>query len=204
MRKLTSLVLAVLVVLLAGCAVIAASAPASSPTVAPTHPAPTSVPSKTTRPTATETVTPTGVPTRVAFSRSRLGTVERDILYCTDGGVQLHLDMYYPQEMSKPAPGIVYLHGGSWSAGSKSDGVGLTEAHELLSRGYLVTSIDYRHAPEWKFPAQIQDAKCAIRFLRANAARFNLDPAHIGALGHSAGGHTIAPLGMASVPSAWG
>jgi acetyl esterase/lipase len=142
------------------------------------------------------------VPTDAApVHRIKLGTVERDITYCETSGIELKMDVYYPEAMSKPAPMVVYVHGGSWSSGSKSDGMGMTDVPELLGRGYLVGSVDYRHAPEWKFPAQIEDAKCAIRFLRANASRFNLDPNRVGAWGHSAGGHLVALLGTTD-PSA--
>jgi len=144
---------------------------------------------------------PTGQPTATPVYRSKLGAVERDITYCKASGIVLKMDVYYPKAMSKPAPMVVYVHGGSWSSGSKSDGMGMTDVPELLGRGYLVGSVDYRHAPEWKFPAQIEDVKCAIRFLRANSSRFNLDPNRIGAWGHSAGGHLVALLGTTD-PSA--
>jgi acetyl esterase/lipase len=101
--------------------------------------------------------------------------------------------------MRQPAPIAVYVHGGSWSSGAKNDWHGMIDAPELLSRGSLVASVDYRHAPEWKFPTQIEDVKCAIRFLRANAARFNLDPNRIGAWGHSAGGHLVSMLGTTDI-----
>jgi acetyl esterase/lipase len=140
-------------------------------------------------------------PTVTPLYLARLGAVERDITYCIADGVELKMDVHYPQTMSKPAPVAVYVHGGSWSSGSKSDGFGMTDETELLARGYLVVSVDYRLAPQWKFPAQIQDVKCAIRFLRANAARFNLDPHRIGAWGNSAGGHLVALLGTTD-PSA--
>jgi len=177
MRNLGSLFLFSLVALLAACSAPAISASPNPLVIAPTAAVPINVP----------TITP--------FDRARLGTVERDITYCTTDGVALKMDVHYPRAMSKPAPVAVYVHGGSWSSGSKSDSIGMTDVPELLARGYLVASVDYRHAPEWKFPAQIHDVKCAVRFLRANAARFNLDPNRIGAWGHSAGGHLVTLLG---------
>jgi acetyl esterase/lipase len=144
---------------------------------------------------APATVVPTSIPAVTPFDHAKLGTVERDITYCTTDGIALKMDVHYPDAMSKPAPVAVYVHGGSWSSGSKTDSIGMTDVPELLARGYLVASVDYRHAPQWKFPAQIHDVKCAIRFLRANATRFNLDPNQIGAWGHSAGGHLVALLG---------
>ncbi len=71
------------------------------------------------------------------------------------------------------------------------------EIPELISRGYLVAAINYRLAPEYKFPAQIEDVKCAIRFLRAKASFYGIDPDRIGAWGGSAGGHLVALLGTA-------
>jgi len=176
MRNLGSLILS-LAMLLAAC-----SAPATSASPNPLAVAPA-------------TAVPISMPAVIPFDRARLGTVERDITYCTTDGVALKMDVYYPPVMSRPALVAVYVHGGSWSSGSKTDSMGMTDVPELLARGYLVASVDYRHAPEWKFPAQIHDVKCAIRFLRANATRFNLDPNRIGAWGHSAGGHLVTLLG---------
>jgi len=181
MRKLTSLVLIALVTLLPACSVVAALAPASAPTPSPSHPLPTRTPP----------VSP--------LDPAKLGAVERNITYCVSGGIALTLDMHYPKTMSGPTPILVYVHGGSWSGGDKNDWHGMMDVPELISRGYLVASVDYRHAPEWKFPTQIEDVKCAIRFLRANAARFNLDPNKIGAWGHSAGGHLVSMLGVTDV-----
>jgi acetyl esterase/lipase len=177
MRNWGSLILMSLITLLAACSAPAISASPNPLAVAPATAVPTSIPA----------VTP--------FDRARLSTVERDITYCTTEGIALKMDVHYPDAMSKPAPVAVYVHGGSWSSGSKTDSIGMTDVPELLARGYLVASVDYRHAPEWKFPAQIHDVKCAIRFLRANATRFNLDPNRIGAWGHSAGGHLVTLLG---------
>jgi acetyl esterase/lipase len=125
------------------------------------------------------------------------GGVERDVIYARVGGVDLKLDVYYPGVWHAPAPLAVYVHGGAWVSGSKAAGAGLIDKSELLARGYVVSSIDYRLAPQYKWPAQIADAKAAIRFLRANAARFGVDPVRIGVWGSSAGGHLVAMLGVA-------
>jgi len=93
-------------------------------------------------------------------------------------------------------PAVLYVHGGGWTKGDKGTGAGATEIPELISRGYLVAAINYRLAPQYKFPAQIEDVKCAIRFLRANAATYGIDPERIGAWGGSAGGHLVALLGV--------
>ena len=131
------------------------------------------------------------------FSPSKLGTVERDVTYGNASGVSLKMDIYYPRKASGPAPVAVYVHGGAWTTGDKSWVTGALDINELLDRGYMICAIDYRLAPRYKFPAQIEDVKCAIRFLRANASTYGLDPARIGAWGDSAGGHLAALLGLA-------
>lgn len=92
-------------------------------------------------------------------------------------------------------PLAVFVHGGGWSAGDKR-GIQLG-GPELLARGYAVASLDYRLAPQSKWPAQIEDVKCAIRYLRANASALQIDPTRFGAWGSSAGGHLVAMLGVA-------
>jgi arylsulfatase A-like enzyme/dienelactone hydrolase len=124
------------------------------------------------------------------------GSVQRDVTYCTADGVALKMDVYFPKKaQSAPMPVAVYVHGGGWVGGDKGGGAGILAVDELLGRGYLVASINYRLAPQYKFPAQIEDVKCAIRYLRANAATYGLDPQRIGAWGGSAGGHLVALLG---------
>jgi acetyl esterase/lipase len=106
------------------------------------------------------------------------------------------MDVYTPDTMTNPAAAVIYVHGGGWTDGDKASG-GSREIREMLARGYLVFAINYRLAPEFKFPAQIQDTKCAVRHLRANVAVYNLDPDRIGAWGNSAGGHLVSLLGVA-------
>jgi acetyl esterase/lipase len=88
-------------------------------------------------------------------------------------------------------PVILYLHSGAWISGDRFGGPAVRQA----SRGYAVASIEYRLAPENIWPAPIEDAKAAIRYLRANAARFKLDPNRVGVFGTSSGGHIAAVLG---------
>lgn len=126
------------------------------------------------------------------------GKVDRDVTYCSPGGVDQKMDIYYPQTRSdKAAPVAMFVHGGGWRAGNKGGGAGLPAVPLLTGRGYLVAAVNYRLAPEYKFPAQIEDVKCAVRFLRAHAKDYNLDPKRIGAFGGSAGGHLVALLGTA-------
>lgn len=146
-----------------------------------------------------------GAPTRPASESgpgttpsgtTQTGQVDRDITYCTADGVPLKMDIYYPTNANSPASVAMYVHGGGWTSGDKSQGAGTRDISELVSRGYLVTAINYRLAPQYQFPAQIEDCKCAVRFLRANAAQYNLDPNRIGVWGSSAGGHLVALLGL--------
>jgi acetyl esterase/lipase len=101
------------------------------------------------------------------------------------------MDVYFPAIQNGPAPAIVYVHGGGWSQGDKSNGVVNSETSLLTNTGFVVFSVNYRLAP----PAMIEDVKCAIRSIRAHAAEYNIYPNHIGALGASAGGHLVSLLG---------
>ncbi|OGO37316.1 MAG: hypothetical protein A2W35_02425 [Chloroflexi bacterium RBG_16_57_11] len=124
--------------------------------------------------------------------------------YCTaPDGTKLVMDIYLPQTSTGPAPVVVYVHGGGWMSGSRNDEIAKTFFGELTQRSFLVASLDYRLAPKYKFPAQIEDVKCAIRHLRANATQYNLDPNHIGAMGGSAGGHLVSLLGVTDPSLGW-
>jgi acetyl esterase/lipase len=105
------------------------------------------------------------------------------------------MDIYYPTMATTRLPVAMYVHGGGWTGGDKRSGAGSRDISTLIERGYLVTSVNYRLAPRYKFPAMIEDVKCAVRFLRANALRYNLNPDKIGVWGSSAGGHLVALLG---------
>jgi acetyl esterase/lipase len=110
------------------------------------------------------------------------------------------MDVYFP-ESGGPWPVLLYVHGGGWMHGDKSD-VGMF-ADLMTAQGYLVVSINYRLYPPATFPAMIQDVKCAVRSLRANAGQFNLNPNRIGAVGVSAGGHLVALLGTTDQNAGW-
>lgn len=121
------------------------------------------------------------------------GSVERDITYCTREGEDLKMDLYRPDNPNGAA--VLFIHGGGWTSGSKNGGSGSEMWPELLGRGYLVASIDYRLAPEHPFPAQMEDVTCAVLYLKHNAADLGIDPDRIGAYGGSAGGHLASLLG---------
>lgn len=129
------------------------------------------------------------------FDSSKLGTLERDVTYCTMDGVELKMDVYYPSENNGRFAVTMFVHGGGWSSGDKSKGAGAAELPELQRAGFLAVAVNYRLAPDYVFPAMIEDAKCAVRFLRAHADEFNLDPNRIGVFGGSAGGHLVSMLG---------
>lgn len=125
-----------------------------------------------------------------------LATVTRELTYCKAGSTDLRMDAYVPAKSTgRPFPALIYIHGGAWITGDKDEGPIEADLPELLARGYAVFSINYRLGPLNQFPSQIQDCKCAVRSLRANAARHNIDPARIGVWGSSAGGHLAALLG---------
>lgn len=114
---------------------------------------------------------------------------ETDIPYGTGGGHDLLLDILRPDVPAQPRlPAVIWVHGGGWRRGERAPSPnGVLAAH-----GFVTASISYRFSDEAIFPAQLHDVKAAIRFLRANAARWGIDPERIGIWGHSAGGHLAA------------
>ena len=102
-------------------------------------------------------------------------------------------------------PAVVYVHGGSWISGDYDTGGFIINGigPALVTQGFVVVSLNYRLGPRAHWPDQIVDVKCAIRYLRANAHRFDIDPDEIGAWGQSAGGHLVALLGTAGPSAGW-
>jgi acetyl esterase/lipase len=117
--------------------------------------------------------------------------VLRDLEYVPQGHERNRLDLYLPQAPGGPWPVILWVHGGGWTRGDKAG----CPASRLVTQGYAVASMNYRFSQHAVFPAQIHDCKAAVRWLRANAAKYSLDPDHVGAWGGSAGGHLVALLG---------
>lgn len=137
------------------------------------------------------------------FDPAKLGSAEKDVTYCTMGGVPLKVDIYYPETASIPWPLVMYVHGGGWQAGDKKEGAGFRDLFGMQKQGFLAVTVNYRLAPKDKFPAQIQDVKCAIRYFRAHAAEYNLNPDKIGVWGGSAGGHLVSLLGTTDSSAGW-
>ena len=117
--------------------------------------------------------------------------VHRDLEYIPGGHARNKLDLYLPAKADHALPVIVWIHGGGWPGGSKEG----CPAVPFVAKGYAVASINYRLSQHAVFPAQIEDCKAAIRWLRANAEKYDLDPKRIGVWGASAGGHLVALLG---------
>jgi acetyl esterase/lipase len=119
--------------------------------------------------------------------------IDADVPFAENGEGILALDLARPGIPQKPLPCILVLHGGGWYTGSKSDHSGLIES--VARRGYVGVSADYRLVPSHRFPAHVEDVKCAVRFLRAHAKPYGIDPGRIGVMGFSAGGHLAMMLG---------
>ncbi|GGH98430.1 hypothetical protein GCM10007170_30950 [Arthrobacter liuii] len=119
----------------------------------------------------------------------------------------LLLDLYLPGAAAAGAhqggrPAVIHLHGGGWRTGERSslgpavDGFGFSPIEQLADAGFVVASADYRLTDVATFPAQLLDAKAAVRWLRAHAADYGVDPDRIYAWGDSAGGHLACLLGL--------
>ncbi len=117
---------------------------------------------------------------------------ETNIAYVENGSPNQVLDIYLPEQPpEKPLPLMIWIHGGAWSGGSQANPPVLY----LLNEGYAVASIQHRFSSQAKWPEQSYDCKAAIRFLRANAEKYHLDPDHFGVGGDSSGGHLAAFVG---------
>jgi len=128
-------------------------------------------------------------------------TTVRKLIYCHNGSTVQTMTVFEPTPAPTVAvPAVMDVHGGGWVTGDARLIPGTVDDQvkaALVDLGWVFVSIDYRLAPAYKWPAQIDDAKCAVRYLRAHAATLHVDPHRIGAIGASAGGHLAAMLGLA-------
>lgn len=118
------------------------------------------------------------------------------IPYVAYAGRALHLDLYLPRDQPTPSPSIVLVHGGGWRAGERSNLAPL--AIRMAERGYAAAVISYRLSGEAPYPAAIHDVNAALRWVRSNAKRYQLDPHHIAVAGGSAGGQIASLVGVSA------
>lgn len=119
----------------------------------------------------------------------------RDVEYGVAKDVSLKLDIFRPKEAPEGLmPAVVWIHGGGWRQGDKNNA---SNAIAAAKRGFFAVSINYRLSGEAAFPAAIEDCKGAVRWVRANAKAYGVDPERIGVWGSSAGGHLALLVGSA-------
>ena len=118
--------------------------------------------------------------------------VKNDIVYSEVGDRELLLDAYLPKK-SDLSPAVLVVHGGAWRSGNRKQLRSYAES--LTKAGFVCFAIDYRLAPDHRFPAQIEDCRAAVKWIRTNATKYQVDPGRVGAIGYSAGGHLVSLLG---------
>lgn len=169
--------------LLAGCTAVNDEPAEPGQTTAPTPPAEPTVAPASPAPATAEPAAPRGLP----------GTALEGITYCAFAGVDEQLDLYLPEQPNGAL--VVFVHGGGWVSGDRTQGTGTEAWPELLRRGFAVASVDYRLAPDHPWPAQAEDVACAIAYLRAHAGEYGYSPDRIGIYGGSAGGQLASLIG---------
>ena len=126
----------------------------------------------------------TQTPLQNAFPKPPVNvTLLQDVVMGQGGGRDLHAQIAFPTDAKGPLPGVIYIHGGGWRGGSYRN----TQIYPLAKAGYFAASIEYRLSTEAHWPAQIEDCKLAVRWLRANASQYHVNPSRIGTWGDSAG-----------------
>jgi acetyl esterase/lipase len=130
----------------------------------------------------------------LAAGTSRADEVEASFgqTYLERASGPLKADVYSPRGEG-PFPGVLVVHGGAWRMGTRGQLAGV--AHKLAKSGFVAVAISYRLAPVYKFPAQIDDCKAAVRWMRTSAQQLKIDPERIGGFGYSAGAHLVTLLG---------
>ena len=139
--------------------------------------------------------------TTASLAEEKAYIVENKIIYGKGGDKELKLDLAHPTRETGPLPALVFIHGGAWSMGSRMQYY--FHIRKAAERGYVAVTVDYRLIKEmendkvkYPFPAQIHDVKCVVRWLRANAKKYKIDPNRIGVIGYSSGGHLALLLGL--------
>jgi len=132
----------------------------------------------------------TAMPAEIAGAGGVIATYGE--VYVERDSGPLKADIYTP-EGDGPFPGVLVVHGGAWRMGTRGQLAGVAQL--LAKHGFTAVAISYRLAPQYKFPAQIDDCKAAVRWMRANAERLKIDPERIGGYGYSAGAHLVSLLG---------
>ncbi len=122
----------------------------------------------------------------------------QDLEYGKVGERSLKLDLALPRQSTQLRPGLIFIHGGGWSGGERA--IYHYYTRRFAQRGYAAATISYRLSGEAPFPAAVQDAKCAVRWMRANAQRYRIDPDRIAVVGGSAGGHLAMMVGYCDAP----
>ena len=123
-------------------------------------------------------------------------TEYKDITYKKVGDRSLKLDIYQPKNLNHPVPVLIFIHGGAWKGGNKSDY--LLYLIDFAKQGYVTATLSYRFSREAIFPAAVRDVKCAVRWIRAHAKEYNIDADNIAVIGGSAGGHLAMMIGYSS------
>ncbi len=130
-----------------------------------------------------------------SLSQSKV-VVENNIEYANPDNQHLMVNMARPAEGNGPFPAVICIHGGGFRAGDRNGYNGLIK--QLAERGYVAITVEYRLAPKYPFPAAVYDCKASVRWLRANAVKYHVNPNRIGVTGGSAGGHLAQFLGVTS------
>lgn len=121
-----------------------------------------------------------------------------NIAYCNSSSQQQKLDVYTPKNIENALPVVVYIHGGGWSGGNKATGFVADYGAEIVKRGLVFVSINYRLAPTYTYPAQNQDVDCALKYLTNHAVELHIDTKKVGLFGDSAGGQLAAMAALTS------
>jgi len=128
--------------------------------------------------------------------------IVEDISYREGNSKAWKLDLIMPKvKGDKKRPALVFVHGGGWRNGDKRRGFFHSGAIEFAKKGYVCINVNYRLTNEAPFPACVEDVKCTVRWLRAHAEKYNIDPNRIGGYGNSAGAHLVSMLGLVTKKS---